>query len=80
MESYKDRSNEACEPIGEDSPVWLCWWQGEETMPDVAKACLNSIKMHADRHPVIVITEANHGTMLTYPTISEPRSSRGKSA
>ena len=28
----------------EKTPVWVCWWQGEETMPPVVKACIN--KMH----------------------------------
>nr|WP_262918831.1 capsular polysaccharide synthesis protein [Bacteroides sp. ET71] len=78
VERYKDRSNEACEPIEEDSPVWFCWWQGEETMPDVAKACLNSIKMHADRHPVIVITEANHGDYVDLPDYIRTKVKQGK--
>lgn len=25
-------------------PVFICWWQGEDQMPDIVKACYNSIK------------------------------------
>ena len=47
-------------------------------MPDVAKACLNSIKMHADRHPVIVITEANHGDYVDLPDYIRTKVKQGK--
>lgn len=25
-------------------PVWVCWWQGENEMPEVIKCCIDSIK------------------------------------
>lgn len=33
-------------------------------MPDIVKACLNSIRMYADRHPVIVITETDRKSVV----------------
>lgn len=29
-------------------PIWLCWWQGEEDMPDMIKMCFESIKRNID--------------------------------
>ena len=37
-------------------------------MPDIAKACFNSIKTHADNHPVILITEKNYKDYITFPS------------
>lgn len=78
VDRYRGRTNEACGPIGEDSPVWVCWWQGEEAMPDIVKACLNSIRMYADRHPVIVITEANHRNYVDLPDYIRTKVEQGK--
>ena len=78
VDRYRGRTNEACGPIGEDSPVWVCWWQGEEATPDIVKACLNSIRMYADRHPVIVITEANHRNYVDLPDYIRTKVEQGK--
>ena len=40
-------------------PIWVCWLQGEELMPDLCKTCMKSLRIHARNHPVIVITEQN---------------------
>lgn len=64
---YEHSSLENCERIAETSPIWICWWQGEETMPDIVKACYKSVLMHADSHPVILITENNYREYVTLP-------------
>lgn len=43
---YRQHTNKTCEPINTESPIWVCWWQGEKAMPDIAKACFNSIKIN----------------------------------
>lgn len=45
--------------IQEDSPIWIFWWQGEETMPPVVRSCYKSVLKNAEKHPVILITENN---------------------
>ena len=45
--------------IQEDSPIWIFWWQGEETMPPVVRSCYKSVLRNAEKHPVILITENN---------------------
>ena len=46
-------------PIGNTSNIWVCWWQGEENMPEVVKVCYRSIKKLSGKHPVVLITEDN---------------------
>ncbi len=52
---YGDRR----EIIGSNSNIWVCWWQGEEKMPDVVKICYRSIKKMSGKHPVVLITDYN---------------------
>lgn len=52
---YGDRR----EIIGSNSTIWVCWWQGEEKMPDVVKICYRSIKKMSGKHPVVLITDYN---------------------
>lgn len=47
------------EIIGSNSNIWVCWWQGEEKMPDVVKICYRSIKKMSGKHPVVLITDYN---------------------
>lgn len=57
------------EPIGESSNIWVCWWQGEENMPEVVKVCYRSIKKLSGRHPVVLITEENLKDYVQLPQI-----------
>lgn len=40
--------------------IWVMWWQGEEQMPHIVKACYNSIKSAANGATVTLITEKNY--------------------
>lgn len=55
------------EPLPADAPVWICWWQGETAMPDIAKACVHSIRLHAGTHPVVLITKDNYAEYADIP-------------
>lgn len=65
--NYKHSSLENSEQITDVSPIWVCWWQGRDSMPDIVKACYNSILMHAGNHPVILITGDNYHEYVTLP-------------
>ncbi len=54
--------------IGPTSPIWVCWWQGEEQMPEVVRLCYRSIRQHACQHPVVLLTEENQGQYLHLPS------------
>lgn len=55
------------EAIPHDSPIWFCWYQGEDGMPEIVKACLRSIKKYAGDHPVVVLDYQTIGTYVTFP-------------
>lgn len=43
-----------------DYIIWVCWWQGEELMPDIVKICYQSILKNADNKKVVLITKSNY--------------------
>lgn len=45
--------------IFEKEPIWVCWLQGEDKMPDLVKTCYRSIRKCSSGHPVILITSDN---------------------
>ena len=47
-------------PIGETAPIWVCWWQGEEQMPELVKQCYKLLKRYSGRHPVKLLTKDNY--------------------
>ena len=47
------------ENIG-DNNIWVCWWQGEKSMPEMVKKCFNSIIRYSNGHPVKLITFENY--------------------
>ncbi len=46
-------------PQNDNYPIWLMWWQGEKSMPEIAQICYASIKQNAGNHPVHLITSTN---------------------
>ena len=53
--------------IGSKSVIWVCWWDGEEAMPPVVRACYNSLRIHAGTHPVQLITKGNFRNFVSLP-------------
>ena len=47
------------ENVGDDN-IWVCWWQGEKSMPEMVKKCFNSIIRYSNGHPVKLITFDNY--------------------
>lgn len=50
-----------------DTPIWVCWWTGEETAPALVSKCIQSIKKHSAGHPVHVIDQHSYGKYLYIP-------------
>ena len=53
--------------IESDATIWVCWWDGEESMPKLVNACYNSIKQYAGTHPVKLITKHNFRDFISIP-------------
>lgn len=67
VDTYKDDNN-----LGmphENAPIWVCWWTGEETAPELVKQCIRSIRKNAGSHPVYLITKFNYKDYLEIPEI-----------
>lgn len=69
---YRQYSMQECRMAKEPNPypgsIWVCWWQGEEQMPEVVRICYASLLKHANGHPVHLITKDNY---RQYVEISE---------
>lgn len=50
------------------SPIWVCWWTGEETAPDLVKQCIKSIKKNAQTRPVVIIHKDNWSDYIDIPS------------
>ena len=64
LRNYKTQENSVHEY---SDTVWWCWFQGEENAPDVAKACLESVRKNMSGKNVIVITEKNMYDYVSMP-------------
>ena len=53
--------------IEPNSPIWLSWWDGEETMPPLVRVCYKSLLKQAGTHPVQLITKHNFQNFITIP-------------
>ncbi len=52
----------------EKIPVWVCWWQGEENMPPIVKACVNRMrKLVPDNAQVHIVAWDNYAQYVDLP-------------
>ena len=35
-------------------PVWVCWWQGADTAPELVKICIDSIQKHIPKEKAVL--------------------------
>lgn len=65
-----DHYRDARIPQGKnDGPIWMFWWQGEESMPPIVKKCYDLAVAHApEGHPVILLTKQNYKEYTDIPT------------
>lgn len=61
------RLNHQIRSIDKNYPIWIFWWQGLESMPQIVKICYNSILQNANDHPIHLITKDN---IIQYTTTS----------
>ncbi len=50
-----------------DAPIWFCWLQGVDAMPDAVKICYNAILRNSNGHPVNLITGQNYIDYCSIP-------------
>lgn len=62
-----NQSEKQSQSVSDESYIWICWWQGEEKMPQIVRRCYQSVCKHSGSRKVILITEANVGNYIKFP-------------
>ncbi len=59
-------------------PVWVCWWQGEESMPELVRMCYHRLQqvLPADTMQLHLITKDNYRQYVTFPGHIEDKFAR----
>lgn len=61
--SFEDKTQ--CTPGGGGGQnIWVYWWQGEEHMPDIVKACVKSIRDNSSGHKVVLVDRNNYSDFV----------------
>lgn len=47
--------------------IWVLWWNGEEKMPELISACINSIKKNSNIYQVIILSQYNYKKYISFP-------------
>lgn len=67
---------EDIQPINQPFTVFTMWWQGEDDMPPVVKACVNSLGKIGGQ--VVVITKENYSDYVSLPDFIISLATSGK--
>ncbi|MDN0066646.1 capsular polysaccharide synthesis protein [Bacteroides gallinaceum] len=65
LEEFSSKRDVVLTNIGQDSPIWVLWFQGENDMPPIIRACVKSIREHAGLHEVILPTRENISILIS---------------
>ena len=81
VESYQNWSFEQMpeRPAG-PVPVWCCWWQGEDQMPELVKMCNDRLRrlLPEDQAELRMITQENYKTYVELPDYIIEKFEQGK--
>lgn len=58
--TYQDCKKYVNSAIGKDSNVWVLWWQGKDSAPDIVKMCFESIREHIGKRKLVVLDQFNY--------------------
>ncbi len=79
VEKYKNFDEPFLPYKTEKIPVWCCWWQGEEQMPEIVRLCYSRLKSlipnDAELH---LLTEKNYRQYVTIPEHVLQKFKKGK--
>jgi hypothetical protein len=63
---------------GDSAPVWVFWFQGEQQMPELIRACQRSRIRAAGTHPVVLLDKDNIKKYISFPKEVWARFEEGK--
>ena len=69
VEEYRDKKDESLPTAGK-LPVWCCWWQGVEQMPQIVRMCHERLKqvLPEDKAELHIITLDNYRDYVEIPS------------
>lgn len=62
MSGYKDEL-----PHNMSNKVWVCWFQGMDSAPDLVKKCYESLKKNLSDREIVLITNENMNEYVEFP-------------
>lgn len=62
LNTYKDNSNHYS-----SNKIWVCWFQGLESAPDLVKKCISSLETNLPNKEIIIITSENMKDYVEFP-------------
>lgn len=66
---FNKYSQENVQEAPRNSPIWICWWQGEEHMTPLIKGCYNRLlDMAPPDHPVTLISKETFRNYIDIPS------------
>lgn len=73
------------EKLSADSPmesyfsdvIWVCWFQGLETAPEIVKKCYASLKKNIKNKKIVLITNDNYRDYVQFPDYIEAKHDKG---
>lgn len=58
--------------------IWQCWLQGEDSMPQIVRNCVDSVRRHTrEGQQVVIITEDNYADYISLPDFIISKRRRG---
>lgn len=55
------------QPQAQQKKIWVFWWSGEDSAPDIVKASIKSIRRNANGHEVVMLDRNNIQDYVTLP-------------
>jgi len=67
INSFDMKKNEIEPSFADNYPIWFLWWDGEDSMPQIVKACYNALKKNSNGHKINFVTKDNLNTFINLP-------------
>ena len=61
-------SEELKEEMKPSNKVWICWFQGEGSAPDLVKACIKSMREQLPNREIVILTDINFSDYVQLPS------------
>ena len=78
FDKYREAPLETKVTQGLEPPIWVCWLQGEEKMPEIVRICYKSLLKHSADKKVNLVTSENLNEYIQVPDFIKEYLDKGK--